>query len=134
MNSEAFTTYLFERFGISLPKDISFEGEKTLRVMNDELKMFKTSTPKGIRASRMKGVFPKPTTNFIQLFGNLATKNVVEVDRADAVRYFKQENLKTDQTAKTGYVILKYNLAVLGIGFYKDNEIRNMLPKGRKIR
>ena len=131
---ERFKTYLNDRFGIILPKEVCFVGEKTLRVMNAELKEFKTSTPKGIRASRMKGKFPKPTTNFIQLFGNLATKNTIELSRGDALKYFQGQDLQTKDEAETGYIILTHKGAVLGIGFYRNKEIENMLPKGRKIR
>ena len=134
MGEKRFKTYLKDRFGIVLPKDVCFEGGKTQRVMNSELKEFRTPTPKGIRASRMKGVFPKPTTNFIQLFGNLATKNTIEVSREDALNYFRSNDLETIIPAELGYVILTHNGAVLGIGFYRDGKIENMLPKGRRIR
>ncbi len=134
MQEARFKEYLKGRFGIILPGYVAFEGEKTLRAMNAELKEFKTSTPKGIRASRMKGAFPKPTTNFIQLFGNPATKNTIEVGREDALRYFQGNGLETETPAQTGYVILTHMGAVLGIGFYREGEIENMLPKGRKIR
>lgn len=129
-----FREYLDERFGIVLPKEITFEGEKTLRVMNQELAEFKTPTPKGIRASRMKGKFPKPTTNFIQLFGHLATKNTVGLTREEALEYFQALDLETKTKCETGYIILKYKNAVLGMGFYRDGKIENLLPKGRKIR
>ena len=81
----------------------------------------------------MKGKFPKPSTNFIQLFGHLATKNTIELSREDALKYLQREDLKTDQDAETGYVILTHKKAVLGIGFYRNKEIENMLPKGGKI-
>ncbi|MCP4646948.1 MAG: hypothetical protein GY852_04325 [bacterium] len=134
MQEERFRNYLLDRFGITLPEGVEFEGEKSLRVMNSELKEFKTTTPKGFPASGMKGKFPKPSTNFIQLFGHLATKNSIELNREDALNYLQRKDLKTTQEAETGYIILTHKKAVLGIGFYRDKEIENMLPKGRKIR
>ena len=135
MEAEArFREYLEERFGITLPEGIEFEGDKSLRVMNSGLKKFKTTTPKGFPASRMKGKFPKPSTNFIQLFGHIAAKNKIEVSLEDAEKYFRGAGLETSQDAETGYVILTYNGATLGIGFYRNKKIENMLPKGRKIR
>ena len=134
MQEQRFRDYLLERFGITLPEGVGFEGEKSLRVMNSELKEFKTTTPKGFPASRMKGKFPKPSTNFIQLFGHLATKNRIELNREDALDYLQRKDLKTEQDAETGYVILTHKNATLGIGFYRGKEIENMLPKGRKIR
>ena len=133
MQEARFRAYLQNRFGIVLPEYVVFEGEKSLRVMNQQLKEFKTSTPKGIRASRMKGVFPKPSTNFIQLFGHLATKNTVELTQEEALDYFQGEDLETKTKCELGYILLKYKNATLGIGFYRDGKIENMLPKGRKI-
>ena len=133
MQEKRFRDYLLERFGMTLPEGVEFEGEKSLRVMNAELKEFKTSTPKGFPASRMKGKFPKPSTNFIQLFGHLATKNRIELNREDALKYLQGLDVKTQDEAETGYVILTHKNATLGIGFYREGEIENMLPKGRKI-
>lgn len=155
--SQRFAGYLKERFGISLPPHTSLVGDNSLRIMTRELSDFKTSTPKGIPASRMKGKFPKPSTAFIQLFGNLATKNTLSVSEGDALAYLRGEDFtlppnagtsldKAGSTApkgqepatvniglETGYVILKYKGAILGIGFYKEGKIGNMLPKGRRI-
>jgi NOL1/NOP2/fmu family ribosome biogenesis protein len=137
------SSYLLDRFGIVLPKEVALEGEKSLRVMNRELADFNTSTPRGIPASRMKGKFPKPSTAFIQVFGNLATKNTLSVSWEDALAYLRGEGLSAQEekdssaspsTLETGYIILKYKKAILGIGFYKEGKIANMLPKGRRIR
>jgi NOL1/NOP2/fmu family ribosome biogenesis protein len=133
VQEQKFREYLKERFGISLPDGVEFEGDKSLRVMNSELKEFKTTTPKGFPASRMKGKFPKPSTNFIQLFGNLATKNTIELNREDALNYLQGKDLKTTQEAQTGYVILSHKKSILGIGFYREGKLENMLPKGRRI-
>jgi NOL1/NOP2/fmu family ribosome biogenesis protein len=133
MQEQKFREYLQDRFGIIPPDGVEFEGEKSLRVMNSELKQFKTTTPKGIPASRMKGKYPKPSTAFIQLFGHLATKNTLELPMQDALDYLQGKDLETTQEAETGYVILTHKKAVLGIGFYRDRKIENMLPKGRRI-
>jgi len=136
MQAEKFSYYLLERFGIVLPADVELVGDNSLRVMNRELREFSTSTPKGIPASRMKGKFPKPTTAFIQLFGRLATKNVVAVGEEDAQKYLAGEDFEAGEVegVETGYVIVQYGGAVLGIGFYKEGKVENMLPKGRRIR
>jgi NOL1/NOP2/fmu family ribosome biogenesis protein len=131
---QRFADYLKERFGIILPGGIALKGEKSLRVMGRELSDFNTSTPRGIPASRMKGKFPKPSTAFIQVFGNLATKNTLELEKADALAYLHGEDFLTKSlNLETGYVILSYEKAILGIGFYKEGKIANMLPKGRRI-
>jgi NOL1/NOP2/fmu family ribosome biogenesis protein len=156
MQAEKFSSYLLERFGIVLPADVELVGDNSLRVMNRELRKFSTSTPKGIPASRMKGKFPKPTTAFIQVFGRLASKNVVAVGEEDAAAYLAGEDFEIGEDGgvaavqetgdeasepkirnpelETGYVIVQYRGAVLGIGFCKEGRVENMLPKGRRIR
>ena len=143
MQAEVFSKYLKERFGITLPPHVALEGSNSLRAMNSDLNGFKTTTPKGIPASRMKGKFPKPSTSFIQLFGHLATRNTIDLEREDAIAYMEGKDLefRPPQSTKspnpeTGYILLKYKNAALGIGFYreKENKIECMLPKGRRIR
>ncbi len=130
---EKFTQYVLERFGIPIPDWVKIEGKSNLRMMSSELQNFQTTTPKGIPAANMNGVFPKPSTSFLQLFGNLATKNVIELEKEDALKFATRENLQTLQNAETGYVILKYKGATLGCGFYKEGKIENFFPKQRMI-
>ncbi len=133
MQAQKFHSYLLDRFGIILPDDVELEGEKSLRAMNSELKEFRASTPKGIPASRMKGKFPKPTTSFIQLFGNLAKKNTVEVSREDALHFLSGSDIEKYSSCERGYVVVTHDNAVLGIGFFREGKIENMIPKGRRI-
>lgn len=133
MQDQILRGYLLDRFGISLPEGVELEGEKSLRAMNSELKDFRVSTPKGIPASRMKGRFPKPTTSFIQLFGNLAEKNTVDVSRGEAVSFLSGRDLETSTQCERGYVVVTHKNAVLGIGFFREGKIENMIPKGRRI-
>ena len=131
---EKFRDYLISRFGITFPEYVQFEGDNSIRVMNSELKNFKSSTPKGIPASRMKGVYPKPSTALIQLFGNIATKNTIELNKQETLTYLQGKDIsKNSANSETGYVILKYKNAVLGCGFYKEGKIGNLLPKQRRI-
>lgn len=137
MDSESepgkFSSYVKERFGISIPAWVKIEGKSNLRMMCSELKEFPTTTPKGIPAANMNGVFPKPSTSFLQLFGHLATKNTIELNKEDALRFASRHPIETKQKAETGYVILKYNGAALGCGFYKEGKIENLFPKQRMI-
>ena len=130
---DKFSAYVQDRFGISIPSRVKIEGKSNLRMMSSELKEFPTLTPKGISAANMNGVFPKPSTSFLQLFGNLATKNTIELEKEEALKFATRQNIETKRTAETGYVILKYKGAVLGCGFYKEGKIENLFPKQRKI-
>ncbi len=132
--AEKFSSYVRERFGIIIPEGVEIEGKSNLRMMGAELRSFQATTPKGIPAANMNGIFPKPSTSFLQLFGNLATKNTIELEKEGALRFATRQNIETNQAAETGYVILKHKGAVLGCGFYKGGKIENLFPKQRKIR
>ncbi|MEM4272355.1 MAG: hypothetical protein QXH30_02100 [Candidatus Bilamarchaeaceae archaeon] len=131
--AQKFSSYLLERFGIALPSGVKLEGRKNLRMVSAELYKFPSAAPKGIPAASMEGIFPKPSTSFVQLFGNLATKNTVELNREETLRFAAGDSLETAQNAETGYVIVKFKGAAIGCGFYKDGKIANLFPKRRRI-
>jgi len=74
----------------------------------------------------------KPTSNFLQLFGHLSTKNVVELSKKDAKQYIEGYDLRVKTNAEHGYVILSYLGNFLGCGFLKDGLVTNNLPKAKR--
>lgn len=82
-----------------------------------------------------KGKSIKPTTNFIQIFGNHATRNIIKLSVEDAIRYIKGEDLKVEvkPDISDGYVILKYSGFPLGCGLLKNGKIKNMIPKAKRL-
>ena len=79
----------------------------------------------------------KLTTNAIQLFGKHATKNILELDNADAQNYLRGldlENISSREKFISSYVIVKFGNDYLGCAIYKDNRVKNQLPKQRRIK
>jgi len=63
--------------------------------------------------------------------GRLATKNVVEVSREQALKWMRGENLEIN--AEGNYIILRYGNYFLGCGKHRKGEILNFVPKNRRI-
>ena len=68
-----------------------------------------------------------------QLVGNIATKNVVEIDDTQLRDWLGGNSLEMSLNSSTGYVIIKHNDDFLGCGKCKDGKILNFVPKARRI-
>ena len=76
----------------------------------------------------------KPTTNFIQLFGKYASKNVVEIkSEEDMKRFVNGKDIHLGIPGR-GYVFVKYKEDVLGCGFLRDGVLLNLIPNDRRIK
>ncbi|MCK5018975.1 MAG: hypothetical protein KAS32_18085 [Candidatus Peribacteraceae bacterium] len=76
----------------------------------------------------------KPTSAMIQVFGNHATKNVVTIDRNEAKDFIQGFDLyDVKHNCERGYVIIKYKDFPLGCGLLRENNVKNMLPKAKRM-
>ena len=83
----------------------------------------------GLKAFRKVSRYIKPTTRFIQLFGDSATRAKVEINKKQLQSLMEGEALSIQMDIKTGYVILSLDDGgTIGIGFYSDGRIRSQLP------
>jgi len=76
----------------------------------------------------------KPTTVFIQRFGHLAAKNVLNLTMEDTIRFCKEGELVVDPASKglelPGYVMVKVEGHFLGAGLLLEkNRLLCRLPK-----
>jgi NOL1/NOP2/fmu family ribosome biogenesis protein len=84
----------------------------------------------GLRAFQKIGVFVKPTTRLIQVFGTAATKARIEIDDEQLTQLVAGEELSMELDLATGYVILvQPNGRVLGLGFFINGRVRSQIPK-----
>ena len=72
----------------------------------------------------------KPTTVGLQLFGGLATKNVVSLDDETLERFSKDGAVRKDFSAEYGYVIVKWKNGILGCGLYGRDGLKSQIPMG----
>ncbi|WP_280536478.1 hypothetical protein [Halopenitus sp. POP-27] len=79
----------------------------------------------------------KPTTRAVSRFGRHATRNVVELDPAEAARFVAGEDQPIDRwNGDWGYLIAAHELAgdrePIGVGLYLHGELRSRVPKGSR--
>ncbi len=140
---EEVINYFCERFGLS--KDIFaelgiFRTERKIYVVTNAClqdPMFLESETAGLAFLRPNSVL-KPTTDFLQLVGEHAKKNFIELSQDEAMRYIHGEDLdlsnkKLDEV-EPGYVIMKYKGYILGCANFKGGNLKNQLPKSRRMR
>lgn len=96
---------------------------------------FKHVIRRGIRIAR---VFPhsvRPTTNAIQIFGHLVSKNSLELDEK-ATRLFlagKTVDVKPLAGITDGFVVAFYKHYALGVGLLKGSKLKSQVPRSRRI-
>ncbi|MDI6730160.1 MAG: hypothetical protein QMD06_01290, partial [Candidatus Altarchaeum sp.] len=130
---EKFLNYLDERFGIKKENffdyDFDTDGERlnifSAGINNKNLEgLIIKSTGlragkyfKNIRNGRVK---LKISTNFAQIFGRYATKNVLQIHDAQVKEYIRGSDLENIRPLKVeeGEVIIKWNENVIGVGNY----------------
>ncbi|MCK4968542.1 MAG: hypothetical protein KAS12_05785 [Candidatus Aenigmarchaeota archaeon] len=135
------TKQLDERFGISknVFNDYHFiENEEKFWICSLDTTTidFKNLRTEGIgMLFARKGLALKPTTNMIQLFGNHATKNVVELDEEQKNKFLSGLDIsELDANVDSGYVIVKYKNDSLGCSLYKEGTLKNQIPKAKRIK
>lgn len=88
----------------------------------------------GLSFARISGSI-KLTTNAIQLFGRYATKNILDLDTENALKYLRGLDISgLPMKDLYGYVIVRSGKDYIGSGIYKDGYLKNQIPKQRRIK
>lgn len=137
---EAMLGFLERRFGIESDVFAGLEfmdnGKGRVFAMSREAAIFalgnnimSTSLP----FMRLDGS-PKPTSMMLHVFGKLANKSIIELSRKQAKEFTEGFDLCVESHGcSDGYVIIKYGGFPLGCGLLRGNEIKNMLPKAKRM-
>jgi NOL1/NOP2/fmu family ribosome biogenesis protein len=90
----------------------------------------------GLPLFHMHFKYPKPTTSCAAAFGRKADRNVIDASYEQLQAYLARKpfTLQKDQIQSCdggGYVLVRYQNAVLGVGFYDQNQyvVASLLPK-----
>jgi NOL1/NOP2/fmu family ribosome biogenesis protein len=90
----------------------------------------------GMMALRTRQEHWKPTLEAVQRFGGHATTNCIHLPRPAAATFLAGEDQELDWDGDWGYLIVTHELAgepePLGVGLYVHDELRSMVPKGRR--
>ena len=68
-----------------------------------------------------------------QIIGKECSKNVLDVDRRQALEWMTGQDISISNPGK-GYVIIRHEGDYLGCGKYVDGKILNHVPKERRLR
>jgi len=77
---------------------------------------------------------PKPTTNFLQLFGNTITKNIFELKGNELIDFCSGNDLNINTkelSLEPGFIAVKYKRTIVGCAHYNMKILKNQLPKSR---
>lgn len=85
----------------------------------------------GIRVLRRLDTTLKPTTYSLQHFGQKAVRNIIELTGKELSGLLAGTIIKETKDIEEGYVILKYDGAILGCGLYIEGRLTHRFPKGR---
>ena len=125
--------YCLERFGINQEKLENYRwyrGSKNrIYIGPEELERIKPESI-GLCVFRLDKT-PKPTTNFLQLFGIQITKNIVELDSEETIEYCSGKNLSPNLNIEPGFVTVKHRDRILGCGHWNGSLLKNQIPKSR---
>ncbi len=125
-----FRNYFVERFGIPeryIARFRFLQRGKKVWAFTGTMMDVQGVEAMGIKALTISGA-PKPSTAFLRIVGEMATKNVVHLDWEDGMRYLRGEDIEGEFLVDDGYVIVRTKDMVLGCGFYRGKLI-NQIPK-----
>lgn len=133
--------YWSERFGVPPEtwEDYSFweKGAGKIWVVRGAVRSPISIEALGMRILHTRQEHWKPTTNGVQRFGKVATRNVLEVDRPQATRFVRGEEQPLSWEGEWGYLIVATEIAnelhPLGVGLFTHGTLRSQIPKGRRF-
>ena len=132
--------YCEKRFGIN--KDIFsgyqlYEGSKNKIYLAKELVELRFNPESsGLCIFRLDKT-PKPTTNFLQLFGSKISKNYLDIDHINLLEYCKGNDIKVDKelhNLKPGFIAIRFKNIVIGCAHWNEKSMKNQLPKSRRCK
>ncbi len=125
--------YCYERFGINDNEFTDYKwyiGSKNrIYIGPEEIERINAESI-GLCIFRLDKT-PKPTTNFIQLFGGKIKKNIVELDKKNTMAFCNGLNLEIETNNEPGFVSVNYNQIALGCGHWNGKILKNQIPKSK---
>ncbi len=133
-----FKKYIEKRFGITLPEYVEIEERGRVRLFSKSVKEIERVEimNKGINAGRNNKGMYKPSTDFLQVFGFMATRNIVFLKKEEIGEFMKKRTIKIENelNADNGYVVIFYRGKAIGCGLLKEgNILENNIPKYRRF-
>lgn len=121
-----------ERFGIP---ESAFDGYRFYRKAQSVWVVSDVDLPGlsyealGMRMMDLKGRVWKPTTCALQVFGRLASRNMVHLDDDQARAFLAGGTREIESATEPGYAVVFYRGEVLGCGLYSRGRLISQIPK-----
>ncbi len=134
-----FKEYIMRRFGISLPEWIEIKEGSRIRLYTKSVSTLDRKNAevynKGINAGRLNKGYYKPSTDFLQMFGFMATRNIVVLNEEEGKKFISGKTIKIDNktNAERGYVVVFYMGKAVGCGLLKEDILESNVPKWRRM-
>ncbi|MGQ9677832.1 MAG: methyltransferase RsmF C-terminal domain-like protein [bacterium] len=111
------------------------KDQGTIFVGTPEVMRFASLKPlrRGIRLCRIFPHSVKPTTASMQILGESAAKNRIEVNEVQAKGLVNGSSIEIDAEVEDGFVLIVWQGFVLGVGFYKKPILKSHIPKFRPV-
>jgi hypothetical protein len=125
---ESFIRQLEKRFNMKMPEGVSIFYAEGIRVGHSTLKRSDIHGERGYGACDNSFI---PTNAFIQNFGYLAKRNVIELNEDEAKAYAAGKDIPRDAGVKQRHVVVRYKEHTLGLGFYDGTKkmLVNRIPE-----
>ena len=137
---EKLIEYCTERFGISeeiFEKYQLYKGSKNkIYLIKELLELRFIPESSGLCIFRFDKT-PKPTTNFLQLFSAVISKNILDIDEKNLINYCKGYDLRMHPSSnkiEPGFIAVRYNNIIVGCAHWDKITVRNQLPKSRRCK
>jgi hypothetical protein len=120
-----------KRFNMELPNGVAIFYAEGIRVGHSTLRQSDIHGERGYGACDNSFI---PTNAFIQNFGHLAKRNVIELDEESAKKYAAGQDLQIDAGFKQRYVVVRFGKHTLGLGYYDGEKktLVNKIPEKRR--
>ncbi len=126
--------YLEERFGINpgiFDEYTIFKGATHFWLFpkTEYIHLLKKLSPESVGLLFLRKIknYLKPTSTFLQRFGKLAKKNIVQLTEEQLKILQESKKIKMDLPLEPGYVILRDETWILGCGLYLNGYIFSYL-------
>jgi NOL1/NOP2/fmu family ribosome biogenesis protein len=89
----------------------------------------------GVEFCRLKGKRIHLSEEGAQMIGNVAKKNVLEIDKRMVENFMRGRDLDLEpgKFDDSQFVILKYGTDIVGVCMVSQNFVRNLLPRSRRL-
>ncbi len=126
-----FRKYLENHFGMVLHQSVAIFYADGVRIGNRAIVRSQIEGELGYAACDAGF---NPTNSLIQNFGHLAKKNFIQINEEEAKKFAQGQSLNVDLGVKNKYIIVKYQMHIIGLGYYEADKkkIMNKIPEKRR--